>query len=350
MDPSLRDYLSDNATQLMNFIYDGVYVVDLQRNIVFWNRAAERLTGHRADEVSGRCCRDNILNHIDGEGTLLCEGACPLQRALETGVACEAKVWPLHRDGHRFPVEAHIGPITGPDGAIIGSIEVFRDVSADERYRAIEAKFHQVIRRYVSDLTYQSVQADSAEQAPDQSGPGAAHKDMTVVFIDIVGFTPLTERLGPEKTVELLNGFFSSTARGVKVHTGDIDKFIGDCALAVFPDADDAVAAACELLESRLPDLNRDLVAKGLPPVQVRIGINTGTVVQGTIGAADRRDWTVIGDVVNTASRVEGAAPPGGFLITEATLARLADQGRFVLDRQVLLKGKAAPTNLYRLG
>lgn len=342
MDPSLQAYLSDNATQLLDFIYDGVYIVDVHRQVVFWNRAAERITGHRADDVRGRCCRDNLLNHIDGEGVLLCEGACPLQRALDTGTSCEAKVWPLHRDGHRFPVEAHIGPIFGADGAIVGSIEVFRDISVEDRYRAIEAKFRQVIRSYVSDLAYQVAQSEA--------GPtGASSRDMTVVFIDIVGFTPLTERLGAERTVELLNGFFSSAAQGIRVHTGDIDKFIGDCALAVFHDAEDAVAAAAEFLSASLPALNRDLVSKGLPEVQVRIGINTGTVVQGTIGAADRRDWTVIGDVVNTASRVEGVAPPGRFLITESTLARLADQGRFVLDRRVLLKGKSVPTSLYRL-
>lgn len=344
MDPELQAYLSANTSALLDFIYDGVYVVDTQRNVVFWNKGAEGLTGHRAADVRGHCCRDNILNHIDAEGTLLCEALCPLQKALDTGAFCEAKVWPLHQDGHRFPVEVHIGPIRGPSGTIIGAIEVFRDVTAEDRYRAIEAKFHKVIHRYVSDLTYEAAQA----AALDQGAPGAELRDMTVLFVDIVGFTPLTERLGAARTVELLNGFFSSASLGVRLHTGDIDKFIGDCALALFPDADDAVAAAVDFLGQGLPDLNRSLGGRGLPSLQVRIGINSGPVVQGTIGADERRDLTVIGDVVNTASRVEGAAAPGSFLITEATLARLSDQSRFVLDREVLLKGKAAPLRVYR--
>jgi len=344
MTAPLQAYLSPATTALLDFIYDGVYVVDTQRNIVFWNKGAERLTGHRAADVQGRCCRDNILNHIDGEGTLLCEGSCPLQKALETGISCEAKVWPLHQSGHRFPVEAHIGAIYG-DGVIIGSIEVFRDVTAEERYRAIEAKFHKVIHRYVSDLTYESAQADAADHGTE----GASVRDITVLFVDIVGFTPMTEQLGAERTVELLNGFFCAASLGVRLHTGDIDKFIGDCALALFDDADDAVAAATEFLSQGLPKLNQSLAEKGLPALQVRVGINSGTVVQGTIGAEERRDWTVIGDVVNTASRVEGSAPAGTFRITEATLARLTDQSRFALDRQVLLKGKSAPLNLYRL-
>lgn len=343
MDPELRAYLKSETTQLLDSIYDGVYIVDRNRKIVLWNSASEKITGHSRDHVLGHCCRDNLLNHIDGNGTLLCEGRCPLLQALDTGESTEAKVWPLHSDGHRIPVEVHVGPIFGSHGTPVGAIEVFRDISAEENYRRIEERFHRAIRHYVSTVAYESAQATSAgnRELP-------IVRELTVLFVDIVGFTPLTEHLGPEKTVQILNGFFGATSRGVRMHLGDIDKFIGDCALALFVDADDAIRAADEFLRVGLPALNESLVAQGLPELTVRIGVNSGSVVQGPIGAGDRRDWTVIGDVVNTASRVQSVATPGSYLITEATWARLNHPKDFALDQEILLKGKSLTVRLFR--
>jgi PAS domain-containing protein len=77
---------------VLNSIFDGAYVVDPERRIIFWNRAAEPMTGYRAEDVMGRCCHDSMLNHIDEHGSMLCFTACPLQRSIETGESLGAKM------------------------------------------------------------------------------------------------------------------------------------------------------------------------------------------------------------------------------------------------------------------
>jgi diguanylate cyclase (GGDEF)-like protein/PAS domain S-box-containing protein len=114
---------------ILNNLFDGLYFVDRERRITFWNRTAERLTGYKAGEVVGRRCADNILVHVDGEGRNLCEGLCPLARTLEDGEAREADVFLHHRDGHRLPVAIRIAPIRDPHGRITGAVEVFNDNS-----------------------------------------------------------------------------------------------------------------------------------------------------------------------------------------------------------------------------
>ena len=101
---------------VLNSIFDGVYLLDRERRIIFWNQAAETITGHRATDVMGRCCHDSMLNHIDENGTMLCFTACPLARSIQTGESIRAKVYPTHQDGHRFPVYTHIGAIRDETG------------------------------------------------------------------------------------------------------------------------------------------------------------------------------------------------------------------------------------------
>lgn len=106
---------------------DGVYLTDTDRRIVFWNREAERITGYAAVEVSGSCCSDNILIHVDGQGQALCTLACPLKHAMSDGLSRRAEVFLHHKQGHRVPVTVCITPIVDEHGAVIGAAEVFRD-------------------------------------------------------------------------------------------------------------------------------------------------------------------------------------------------------------------------------
>ncbi len=345
MDSELKAFLTPETRMLLDFIFDGVYIVDTKREIVFWNKGAEKLTGYSSADVTGKRCRDNVLNHIDGNGDLMCVRDCPLVKAMEGGQSVSEKVYPLHKSGHRFPVSTHVGPVRNKAGKIIGGIEVFRDISAQEQLHTQERKFRKLIKQYVSRTTY-----DSVLTAVTQDGAVTAGlKDMTVFFMDIVGFTTLSEIHPPEKIVEVLNSFFSLSSYIIRQHTGDIDKFVGDCAMAVFIDAQDAVNAAKEVIRQGLPGLNKALNARGLPEITVRIGINSGRLVQGDIGSAERKDMTVIGDVVNTASRVEKESVPGTFMITESTLARLGTPQEFELAKELLLKGKTTPIRLYAL-
>jgi diguanylate cyclase (GGDEF)-like protein/PAS domain S-box-containing protein len=115
--------------EILNNMFDGVYFVDRERRITFWNRTAERLTGYEAREVVGRRCADNILVHVDGEGRNLCEGLCPVARTLEDGEAREADLFLHHRQGHRLPVAVRIAPVRSPGGRITGAVEIFNDNS-----------------------------------------------------------------------------------------------------------------------------------------------------------------------------------------------------------------------------
>ena len=109
---------------IINNLSDGVYFVDYERRITFWNKAAEIITGYTADEIIGRKCDDNILNHIDAEGRPLCTVGCPLYTAMLEGGQTKAEVFLRHKTGYRVPVFVNIFPMT-EDGAVIGAIEIF---------------------------------------------------------------------------------------------------------------------------------------------------------------------------------------------------------------------------------
>ena len=115
--------------QILNNLSEGVYFADLHRNITFWNKAAEEITGFKAEEVLGKPCAANILRHVDVLGVELCKEMCPLARTLKDGQFREAEVFLHHKNGHRVPVHIRISPLPDDDGNIIGAVEVFSDNS-----------------------------------------------------------------------------------------------------------------------------------------------------------------------------------------------------------------------------
>jgi diguanylate cyclase (GGDEF)-like protein/PAS domain S-box-containing protein len=120
----------DSYSRIIDHLYDGLYYVNRNRVIQYWNRAAERITGYAAAEVVGRPCSDNILTHVTDNGDNLCMGACPLAATLEDGQMREASVFLHHKDGHRVPVSVRVAPLNGPDGKAIGCVELFTDMSS----------------------------------------------------------------------------------------------------------------------------------------------------------------------------------------------------------------------------
>lgn len=114
---------------LLDNIYDGVYFVDINRQIVYWNRSAENLTGYRSPEMVGRYCWDNILMHVNNEGISLCKGFCPLVRAMAEQRMLEQEVFLRHKDGHRVPVLVRASPVRDSNGQVIGAVEIFSDNS-----------------------------------------------------------------------------------------------------------------------------------------------------------------------------------------------------------------------------
>jgi len=110
-------------------LHDGLYIVDRDRKISYWNRAAEKISGFSAEEVVGSSCADNILTHVDGEGKQLCLDGCPFSASFQDGEPRDAEVYMHHKDGHRVPVSVRVTALTDHDGNIIGGIELFTDIS-----------------------------------------------------------------------------------------------------------------------------------------------------------------------------------------------------------------------------
>ncbi len=174
-------------------------------------------------------------------------------------------------------------------------------------------------------------------------------KFLTVCFIDLVGFSTLSETKDPVEVVEVLNYYFNQINSTIKKHTGDIDKFIGDAMLVTFASAENASRCAIEIVTKDLDIINSKLDYMEINDIQVHLGLNTGWIVQGDIGSLDRRETTVIGDGVNIAARIQGLTPPNELWITASTLAALGKlQRSFEPVGRKKLKGRSQETMIYR--
>lgn len=118
---------------LLDKLFDGVYFVDNDRRITYWNQGAEYITGYSARDVIGRHCFANILGHVDEAGRSLCFDGCPLSQTLHDCERREADVYLHHKQGHRVPVSVRVAPIRDGAGQLVGAVEVFSNISAQKR-------------------------------------------------------------------------------------------------------------------------------------------------------------------------------------------------------------------------
>jgi len=175
----------------------------------------------------------------------------------------------------------------------------------------------------------------------------------TVFYSDIRGFTAMSETMSPEDVYAQLNEYFEAMCAIVFAHGGYVDKFIGDCVMAVFSapyqtpgDARNAVIAAVEQ-QAKIRDLCQRWRSEGKPEFGVGMGINTGDVVMGNLGASSRMNYTVIGDNVNVAARLYGLAKAGEIVISETTYAECRDVVEVEPREPVEVKGKRLPVAAY---
>ncbi|MCK9224102.1 MAG: diguanylate cyclase [Candidatus Muirbacterium halophilum] len=124
------EYTLEFYKNILDNISDGIYFVDLEKKITYWNKGAEKITGFNSEEVLGSKCSDNILNHISGCGENMCKGGCPLQYTLNDGFEREAEVYLSHKSGARLPVRLKTTPIYDKDKNMIGAVEIFSDNSS----------------------------------------------------------------------------------------------------------------------------------------------------------------------------------------------------------------------------
>jgi adenylate cyclase len=164
---------------------------------------------------------------------------------------------------------------------------------------------------------------------PEDWRPGGTLQGITVLFSDIRGFTTMSAGMTPNQIMEMLNEYFDEMTRIIFAHQGTLDKFMGDGIMAIFgapfsygDDADRAVLTAIDMIK-RVRELNELARASGKRNFAVGIGINTGTAIVGNVGNLERMDYTVIGEMVNTAFRLTSAAKPNQILISKQTRANI---------------------------
>jgi adenylate cyclase len=251
----------------------------------------------------------------------------------------------------------HVGTFTEKDLDLLTALANFAAV-AIERARlhdrvAEEKRIRGRLERYHSPQVIEEIIADvSATGAFKQ----AKTKTVTIVFADLVGFTSWSEKMSAEELAVLLTQFFTLSSDAVFSHGGTIDKFIGDAVMAFFgapidqPDhAERAVASALAMREG-VAKWNEERVSKGEAPIQVRIAINTGEAIVGEIGSERRVDYTVLGNAVNVAARMEEfVAGPGEIVIGPATYDATRLVFRVVQMGHFALKGLSTQVPMYKV-
>ena len=190
---------------------------------------------------------------------------------------------------------------------------------------------------------------------PESLHLGGERRELTILFTDLANFTAMSEGQTPEQTVAILTEYFGAMTPIIHRHGGTVDKFIGDAIMAFWgaplPDgahAEHAVRAAIDM-QAAMDALVQDFAARGLPPIAMRVGLHTGAAVVGNVGSSNRFAYTVIGDAVNLAARLEGAnkAFGTGILLSQATASQLpATIGLRHLDN-VVVKGKSQAVKVY---
>ena len=200
-----------------------------------------------------------------------------------------------------------------------------------------------------------------ADQGIENIELGKAQSDtITILFSDIRSFTNLSETMSPQDLMNLLNAYFKRMNKPIHENQGFIDKFIGDAIMALFdmPEEKDKEEATCAVraaigMQESLREYNQHRTNSGYIPIEAGIGINSGQVIIGTVGSQDRMDSTVLGDVVNLASRLEGLNKQyHSQIIISSNTWRLVKENDFILGREldfVIVKGRDKPESIFEI-
>ncbi len=256
---------------IIDNLYDGIYFVDRDRVITYWNKGAERITGYPAEQTIGRACRENLLNHVTANGMQLCSHHCPLAAVMEDGKEREAEVFLHHADGHRLPVMIRASPLRDQDGKIIGAIETFsnNDSVIDARRKLQELRQLAMTdpltrignRKYLEGR----LSAAIAEYQNNASVPG-------LLFIDVDHFKQINDSYGHNTGDDVLR-MTSNTIRYTLRATDTIGRWGGEEFLAILYNVPriNALQAAAEKVRTLVECSRLDIDGQGLT-VTVSVG------------------------------------------------------------------------------
>ena len=328
-------YMKNYNESILKSTSNAVITFDEDSRIVTSNEAARTLM-KAPDGLIGLAARDAFT----GKNAWIAERLERTDRDREAYLAVDAEL--VGADGNASSINLTAAPLIDANDAVIGSMLVMEDITSEKRVRSTMA-------RYMS--------KEVADQLLEAGEDELIGKDQTVsiLFSDVRGFTTIAEQIGARETVAMLNSYFTEMVDVIFEHKGILDKYIGDAIMALFGapfagpnDADNAIAAANRMM-IELKALNLTRTAAGEKPIDIGLGVSTGNVIVGNIGSIKRMEYTVIGDSVNLASRLEGANKAYGskILYSEFTHARLANP---TLTREIDLirvKGKDFPVGVH---
>ena len=208
---------SDFHRTILDQLSEGVYLVDRQRNIVYWNHGAERITGYSSAEVVGSSCADNILIHVDDAGRSLCNIACPLEFTMGDQQTREAAVYLHHKQGHRVPVLVRTAPLRDDAGRVIGGIEVF----SENRDQSTLSEEIETLRR----LALQDQLTEIGNRRYTEMALQSRHSEWTrygwtygVLMMDIDHFKGFNDTYGHDIGDRVLKMVATTLASNIRIH------------------------------------------------------------------------------------------------------------------------------------
>ncbi len=322
---------------MLQSMSNGVITLDEDSMIVTCNAAGLRILRCEPRDLIGSLAK----NYFTAPNAWVHE---KIEQVARMGEAASVIDGQLTCGDATMSVNVSIQPLVSAENKKLGTMIMVEDISAEKRMKSTMARY---------------MDPGLADQLLAAGGEilGGRSVEATVLFSDIRGFTTLSEALGPQDIVAALNEYFTMMVDCITREAGMLDKFIGDAIMAVFglpvahPDDEDRAVKASISMLRELHQWNRGRIDSGQPVIDIGVGLNTDTVVSGNIGSPKRMDYTVIGDGVNLASRLESACKQYGaqLLISESTYRKLKGVYRTREIDRVIVKGKTRPVAVYEV-